>query len=63
MLIHGYTDEILIKLAELLHLEILEYKLSEDPTKIICDKSQEYVTYVPSVITEDCEIKKKYECI
>lgn len=58
LLIHGYTDEILTKLANLLDIDIPEYKFSQDPTKCIFDKGKEYVTFIP-IKTEDYQIKEE----
>lgn len=57
LIIHGYCDEILTKLAELLNVDVPEYKVSQDPTQTACEV-QEYVSYIP-LKTEDYEIKKE----
>lgn len=62
MIIHGYCDEILTKLAELLNVDVPEYKVSHDPTKTACEGVQEYISHIP-LKTEDYEIKKEeQEC-
>ncbi|KAG8182428.1 hypothetical protein JTE90_018311 [Oedothorax gibbosus] len=43
LLIHGYIDDIIVKLAKKLEVEIPEYKVSSDQTKNMTEKTQEYI--------------------
>lgn len=62
MIIHGYCDEILTKLAELLNVDVPEYKVSQDPTKTAHEEVQEYISNIP-LKTEEYDIKKEpQEC-
>lgn len=46
LLIRGYADVVMEKLANLLNVQVAEYKVSNDPTKTICETVQEYVSSI-----------------
>ncbi|GIY70374.1 NAD-dependent protein deacetylase sirtuin-6 [Caerostris darwini] len=71
LIIHGYIDDIMIKLAEILEVEIPEYKIANDETKNSREKTKEYVQdlclkNVPSKrksnVLNDDEMKYDFKC-
>lgn len=43
LIIHGYIDDIMIRLAAILEVDIPEYKVANDQTKNIREKTKEYI--------------------
>ncbi|CAL1288296.1 unnamed protein product [Larinioides sclopetarius] len=56
LIIHGYIDDIMIKLAKILDVEIPEYKVSMDETKNFGENPKEYVQ---DLCTEEISLKRK----